>query len=93
MAEIRDKKTQRFITMHAKMAKHGDHHWWIGAQILPDYQKVTYCTINSMTQLLTHSVAHPTKPSSRPKTNNQSIKKFLSLAVSCVKVVKNWLSF
>ena len=40
MAEIRDKKTQRFITMHAKMAKHGDHHWWIGAQILPDYQKV-----------------------------------------------------
>ena len=45
MAEIRDKKTQRFITMHAKMAKHGDHHWWIGAQILPDYQKVTYCTI------------------------------------------------
>ena len=47
----------------------------------------------SMTQLLTHSVAHSTKPSSRPKTNNQSIKKFLSLAVSCVKVVKNWLSF
>ena len=36
----------------------------------------------SMTQLLTHSVAHSTKPSSRPKTNNQSIKKFLSLAVS-----------
>ena len=47
----------------------------------------------SMTQLLTHSVAHSTEPSSRPKTNNQSIKKFLSLAVSCVKVVKNWLSF
>ena len=36
----------------------------------------------SMTQLLTHSVAHSTKPSSRPKANNQSIKKFLSLAVS-----------
>ena len=38
-----------------------------------------YC---SMTQLLTHSVTRSTKPSSRPKTNNQSIKKFLSLAVS-----------
>ena len=29
-----------------------------------------------MTQLLTHSVAHSTRPFSRPKTNNQSIKKF-----------------
>ena len=37
----------------------------------------------SMTQLLTHSVAHSTK------TNNQSIKKYFSLAVSWVKVVKN----
>ena len=46
----------------------------------------------SMTQLLTHSVAQP-KPSSMPKTNNQSNKKFLSLAVSWVKVVKNWVSF
>ena len=42
-----------------------------------------------MTQLLTHSVAHSTRPSSRSKTNNQSLKKFLSLAVSWVKVVKN----
>ena len=42
LAEIRDERTQRFIAMHAKMAKHGNHHWWIGAQILPDYQKVTY---------------------------------------------------
>ena len=36
----------------------------------------------SMTQLLTHSVAHYTKPSSRPKTNNQPLKKFLSLVFS-----------
>ena len=42
---------------------------------------------------VSHSVAHSTKPSSRPKTNNQSIKKILSLAVSWVKVVKNWASF
>ena len=47
----------------------------------------------SMTQLLTHSVAHSTKPSSRPKTDNQCIKKFLSLALSWAKVVKNWTSF
>ena len=39
----------------------------------------------SMTQLLMRSVAHSTRPSFRPKTNNQSIKKFLSLAVSLSK--------
>ena len=50
LAEIRDERTQRFITMHAKMAKHGDHHWWIGAQILPDYQKVTYINVSSVVE-------------------------------------------
>ena len=38
-----------------------------------------------MTTLLTHTVAHSTKPSFMPKTNNQSPKKFLSQA----KVGKN----
>ena len=37
---------------------------------------------SSMTQLLTNSVKHSTKTSSRPKPNNQFIKKFLSLVVS-----------
>ena len=41
-----------------------------------------------MTQLLLHTVAHSTRPSFRPKTNNQPTKKFLSLAVTWVKVVK-----
>ena len=44
----------------------------------------------SMTTLLTHTVAHSTKPSFRPKTNNQPLKMFLSLALSRAKVVKNW---
>ena len=44
---------------------------------------------NSMTSLLTHTVAHSTRPSFRLKTNNQLLKKFLSLAVTWVKVVKN----
>ena len=58
------------------------------------YINLPQCTmLVSMTQLLTHSVAHSTRPCSRPQTNNQSIKKFLSLAVSCVKVVKNWALF
>jgi hypothetical protein len=35
-----------------------------------------------MTQLFTHSVAHSTKPYSSSKTNNQSIKKFLSLVLN-----------
>ena len=43
----------------------------------------------SMTTLLTHDVAHSTKPSSRPKTNNQLPKKFLSLALSWAKLVRN----
>ena len=42
----------------------------------------------SMTTLLTHTVAHSTKPSFMPKTNNQPPKMFLSLALSCTKVVK-----
>ena len=37
-----------------------------------------------MTQLLTHSVAHSTRPSFRPKINNQSIKKF------CGQLSKSW---
>ena len=37
---------------------------------------------HSMTTLLTYTVAHSTKPSFRPKTNNQPLKKFLSLALS-----------
>ena len=36
----------------------------------------------NMTQLLTHTVAHSTRPSFRLKTKNQPLKKFLSLAVS-----------
>ena len=36
----------------------------------------------SMTTLLTHTVAHSSKPSFRPKTNNQSLKKFLSFVLS-----------
>ena len=36
----------------------------------------------SMTSLLTHNVARSTRPSFRPKTNNQPLKKLLSLAVS-----------
>ena len=47
----------------------------------------------SMTTLLTHTVAHSTKPSFRPKANNQPLKKFLSLALSWTKGVKNWTSF
>ena len=43
----------------------------------------------SVTSLLTHTLAHSTRPSFRLSSNNQPLKKFLSLAVSWVKVVKN----
>ena len=39
-------------------------------------------TITSMTSLLTHTVAHSTRPSYRPRINHQPLKKFLSLAIS-----------
>ena len=42
-----------------------------------------------MTSLLVHTGAHSTRPSCRPKTINQPLQRFLSLAVSWVKVVKN----
>ena len=45
--------------------------------------------IDSMTTLLIHTIAHSTKSSFMPKTNNQPPKKFLSLALSREKVVKN----
>ena len=44
--------------------------------------KIISDTISSMTTLLMHTVAHSTKPSFMPKTNNQPPKKFLSLALS-----------
>ena len=37
---------------------------------------------SSMTQLLTLTVAHSTRPFFRPKTNNQPTKKFLSFAIT-----------
>jgi len=49
----------------------------------------------SMTKLLIRTVAHSTKPSFMPKTNNQTPKKFFSLALNWAKVVKMakfWLS-
>ena len=45
------------------------------------YQQQQYEQV-SMTQLLTHTVAHSTRPSFRHKTNNQPTKKFLHLAVT-----------
>ena len=41
-----------------------------------------------MTSLLTHTVVHSTRPFYRPKATNQPLKKFLSLAVRWVKVIK-----
>ena len=54
-----------------------------------DFLYSLQAVIISMTSLLSHTVAHSTRPSLRPKTNYQPLKKFLSLAVSWVKVVKN----
>ena len=57
-----------------------------GGGLCPLYTDVS--AKGSMISLLMHNVAHSPRHSFRPKTNNQPIKKFLSLAFSCVKVVK-----
>ena len=65
-----------------------------GLWLLIQIHSRTLCTLtvlwlsNTMTSLLTHTVAHSTRPSFRPKNNNQSTKKFLSLGVNWVKVIK-----
>ena len=41
LAEIKDKRTQLFLAIEAKKKNRGNYHWWIGAQILPNYQKVS----------------------------------------------------
>ena len=46
------------------------------------FEEKTHPLDHSMTSLLTHNVAYSTRPSFRPKTNNQPIQKFLSHAVS-----------
>ena len=46
LAEIKDKKTQLFLSIEAKKKKRGNYHWWIGAQILPDYQEVQPWTLD-----------------------------------------------
>ena len=48
-----------------------------------------YMAFSSMSSLLTHTVAQSIRLFFIPKANNQSFKKFLNLAVSWVKVIKN----
>ena len=67
--------------------------WWNTTKSLSTtWQQFLWLLHSSMTTLLTHTVAHSTKPSFMPKANNQPPKKFLSLALSWTKVVKNWTS-
>ena len=47
----------------------------------------TVYVLFSMTSLLTHTVAHSTRPSFMPKANNQPLKKFVSLSVSWVNFI------
>ena len=58
------------------------HGMWLRYKFAAKKGKYSVDAVTSMTQLLTHSVAHSTKPSFRPKTNNQPLKKFFSLALN-----------
>ena len=61
---------------------------WSFVQVTPKILNANNVIKVSMTTLLTHTVAHSTKPSFMPKTNNQPPKKFLSVVLSWAKVVK-----
>jgi hypothetical protein len=67
----------------------GAHFPWTKARREESLTYSVCCVLLSMTSLLTHTVSESTRPSLWPKTNNQPLKKFFSLAVSWVKVVKN----
>ena len=43
-----------------------------------------------MTSLLTHTVAHSTRPFSRPKINNQPLKKFFKSCGQLSKSCQKW---
>ena len=55
---------------------------WSFAQVTPKILNANNVIKVSMTTLLTHTVAHSTKPSLMPKTNNQAPKYLLSLVLS-----------
>ena len=82
------------LSVHTEIYGHKNmiqkYFWWGFIWILDKFQFwIGSYICFSMTSLLTHTFAHSTRPSFRLKTNNQPLKKFLSLAVSWVKVVKN----
>ena len=58
--------------------------FFVRAKITATVKQAVHCTGTniSMTQLLTRTVAHFTRPSFKSKTNNQPTKKFLSLVVT-----------
>ena len=61
--------------------------------ILPDPRTKPFAYTllrNSMTSLLTHTVAHSTRPSCRSKTNNQSLEKFFNCCGQLIKNCQKW---
>ena len=88
----------RYITKIAGTLYPGGHliikNRYFNSSVTTRLRHLLLClTHSSMTSLLIHTVAHSTRPSCRPKINNKPLKKFLSLEVSWVKVVKNWMTF
>ena len=87
--------TSQIINLHANSSLSSTWQFQAGA---PECQKSwwgqTYVVgmICSMTQLLLHTVAHFTASSFMLKANSQPNKFFLDLAISSVKVIKNWMS-
>ena len=74
-------KVSRYFHLPNKWIGRNKQAGFYSLQILINGQgfKSTYHEYYSMTTLLTHTVAHSTKPSFRSKTNNQPLKKFLFL--------------
>ena len=84
----------RYITKIAGTLYPGGHliikNRYFNSSVTTRLRHLLLClTHSSMTSLLIHTVAQCTRPSCRPKINNKPLKKFLSLEVSWVKVVKN----
>ena len=86
---FRDIRQRPFISMYNGHSY--KYHTWLRTEVF-EVAKLQKHPIKRA-HTVKHTAAHSTKPSFMPKTNNQTPKKFSSLALSWAKVVKNWTSF
>ena len=80
-----DHKLPHCVLYGIQIKKHDNRNYSIMGYFPLIACTVSRCILFSMTSLLTHTVAHFTRPSFRPKINNQPLKSCGQLSKSCQK--------